>query len=100
VAEPYLRVMTTYYITRSHWGLPDLEVDYEGNPPCLWCGEPVPPPGSMDGPLVCGACDSGVTQDADGSYRKWTDAEYRERWQHRKRALEEIIKANEAREQS
>jgi len=44
--------MTVYYIKRTHVGLPDLEVEYEGDPPCLWCGEPVPSPGSMDGPLV------------------------------------------------
>lgn len=88
--------MTTYYI-KTRGGLPDLTVDYEGDPPCLWCGQPVLPPGSMDGPLVCGACDSGVVVDEDGTVRKWTDAEYRERRAHRYRVLEKIIRDNEAR---
>lgn len=75
-----------YYIRRS--GKPPLEVSYEGTPPCLYCGRPVDDP-SMDGPLVCGACDSGYTH-VDGVVRKWTASEYAERKKHRIRVLGEI----------
>lgn len=47
----------TYWISRDILGQPPLRVEHEGPPPCLWCGEPVTNP-SMDGPLVCGPCDS------------------------------------------
>ena len=82
--------MTTYYISR--FGAPDLAVTYDGIPPCLWCGCGVTHP-SMDGPLVCGLCDSGCIVDSDGSVRKWTDDEYAERKAHRKRVLDEIVAA-------
>lgn len=56
-----------------------LEVEIDGVPPCLFCGEPVTSP-SMDGPLVCGACDCG--RNRGGS--KWTEAQAEERYAHRR----------------
>jgi hypothetical protein len=61
-----------------------LEVEIEGVPPCLFCGEPVTSP-SMDGPLVCGACDCG--RNRGGS--KWTEAEAEERYAHRRSKVAE-----------
>ena len=58
---------------------PLLEVEIDGVPPCLFCGEPVER-ASMDGPLVCGACDCGNNR--DGS--RWTDEQARERYAHRR----------------
>jgi len=49
----------------------------------------------MDGPLVCGFCDSGTIQDEDGHVRKWTESEYRGRSAHRFARLEEILKLND-----
>lgn len=86
--------MKTYFIPRK--GKPDLKVSYAGTPPCLWCDAPVAEP-SMDGPLVCGLCDSGLIRDADGTVRKWTDAEYRSRSRRRRVKLEAIIKTNDER---
>jgi hypothetical protein len=63
--------MATYRIGRT------LEVEIEGVPPCLYCGEPVVEPG-MDGPLVCSWCDTGHNR--DGS--RWTDRQRRERFRH------------------
>jgi len=70
--------MKTYYISQ---GLlkPPLEVEIEGIPPCLFCGTPVTRP-SMDGPLVCGACDCG--RNHDGS--KWTDEQREHAWNQRR----------------
>ena len=79
------RVMKTYYI--SQFPRPSIEIEIEGVPPCLFCGEPVSRP-SMDGPLVCGACDCGSNR--DGS--KWTSAQSDARWQHR---LEQVAKYRE-----
>jgi uncharacterized Zn finger protein (UPF0148 family) len=79
--------MAWYTIPRR--GLPDLEVEYEGAPPCLWCGTPVTEP-SMDGPLVCGWCDMGVTRCEDGSVRKWDQREHAERREHFQHAIERI----------
>ena len=70
--------MTTYYINQFPVGQ-SIQVEIEGPPPCLFCGEPVTRP-SMDGPLVCGSCDCG--RDRDGS--KWSEAQSEERWAQRR----------------
>ena len=54
-----------------------IEVEIDGVPPCLFCGEPVARP-STDGPLVCGACDCG--RNRDGS--KWTEEQAEARYAH------------------
>jgi len=61
-----------------------LEVEIDGVPPCLFCGEPVTSP-SMDGPLVCGACDCG--RNRGGS--KWTEEQAEERYAHRRSKVAE-----------
>ncbi len=61
-----------------------LEVEIDGVPPCLFCGDPVTRP-SMDGPLVCGTCDCGNNR--DGS--KWTKAQAEERYAHRRSKVAE-----------
>jgi hypothetical protein len=65
-----------YFISR---GLlqPPLEVEIEGAPPCLFCGESVYHP-STAGPLVCSSCDCG--RNRDGS--SWTAAQSRARHAH------------------
>lgn len=81
--------MTTYYI--SQFPKAPIEVEVEGPPPCLFCGEAVTQP-SMDGPLVCGSCDCG--RNRDGS--KWTNAQADERWKHRRAQVAKYREAWEA----
>jgi len=69
------------------------ELEYDGVPPCLYCGEPVESP-SMDGPLVCGPCDCGNNRDGTD----WTFRENQERHKHFKHVLEthgKLIKLGE-----
>jgi hypothetical protein len=80
----------TYYISR--FPNSPIAVEIEGTPPCLFCGEPVTSP-SMDGPLVCGACDCG--RNHDGS--KWTEEQGAERWRHRREQVAKYREAAEAR---
>ena len=75
--------MTTYWIGMGLFG-DQVTVEYEGIPPCLWCGEPVKSP-SMDGPLVCPLCDMG--RNKDGS--KWTQGQYDEKRAHFVKVVEE-----------
>jgi hypothetical protein len=63
---------------------PALEVEIDGVPPCLFCGESVTSP-SMDGPLVCGSCDRG--RNRDGS--KWTEEQAEARYAHRRAKVAE-----------
>jgi len=52
-----------------------------GKIPCMWCGKMVTE-ASMDGPGVCGLCDTGYkTDETTKEFRKWqgSDPEYR-RW--------------------
>lgn len=70
--------MTIYYISQFPLG-PPIEIEIEAPPPCLFCGDPVMHP-SMDGPLVCAACDCGCNR--DGS--KWTKDQADDRWAHRR----------------
>ena len=63
---------------------PALEVEIEGVPPCLFCGDPVGSP-SMDGPLVCGSCDCG--RNRDGSC--WTEEQAEARYAHRRSKVAE-----------
>lgn len=56
---------------------PALEVEIDGVPPCLLCGEPVARP-SMGGPLICGPCDCGNNR--EGS--RWTPEQAKERYAH------------------
>lgn len=53
--------MQTYYIGGGLLG-EAIEVQLEGPPPCLWCGDPVLSP-SCDGPMVCAPCDMGRNKD-------------------------------------
>jgi hypothetical protein len=72
--------MSQYII--SHWPGPDLVVEIEDPPPCLFCGEPVDSP-SSDGPLVCAWCDLGMRRDG----AKWTQEEAEQAWEHRRHAI-------------
>ncbi len=63
---------------------PPLEIEIDGVPPCLFCGDPVTRP-SMDGPLVCARCDCGNNR--DGS--KWTEEQANERYAHRRAKVAE-----------
>lgn len=67
--------------------LGSIQVKIKGVPPCLWCGEPVLHE-SMDGPLVCPACDCGNNK--DGS--KWSTEEYQK---HRAHLLASVAKYRE-----
>ncbi len=67
---------------------PALEVEIEGVPPCLFCGDPVTSP-SMDGPLVCGRCDCG--RNPDGS--RWTEEQAEVRYAHRRSKVAEYRSA-------
>ncbi len=57
---------------------------WEGQPECLFCGEPVTEP-SADGPGVCGWCDCGCHRNGT----KWTYQEYRKFQQTANAKLEE-----------
>lgn len=82
--------MATYFISRGLFR-PALQVELDGTPPCLWCGDLVTSP-SMDGPLICGACDCG--RNKDGS--KWTAEQYAERCRHRAAMMAKYAAAAEA----
>jgi hypothetical protein len=84
----------TYTISR---GLlrPPLSVTYPWPPPCLSCGCDVTSP-SMGGPLVCAPCDMGMIRAEDGSLRRLTDDEQRERVAHFNRVVREIEAKMEA----
>lgn len=86
--------MTTYYISQSPFG-PPLQVEIEGTPPCLFCGEHIllPSMDGPDGPLVCGSCDAG--RNRDGS--KWTQRQSKERWEQRSSQVEKYHEAWTAR---
>jgi len=60
-------------------------VDYDGDPPCLFCNEPVTSP-STDGPLICGWCDCGGNRDGTN----WTSEQREERWANRIKRTDEI----------
>lgn len=66
-------------------GKPDLIVEYDGDPPCLYCNEPVTSP-SMDGPLVCPWCDMGKNKDGT----KWTWQENKARHDNFAKRIQEI----------
>lgn len=66
------------------------KVSYVGIPPCLWCDEPVDSP-SMDGPLVCSACDMGNNR--DGS--KWSASDHHRLSEALKTKVLAIVLANE-----
>ena len=68
-----------YFIAPQGTMQTPIEVDVDGVPPCLFCGEPVTSP-SMGGPLVCGACDG--ERNHDGT--RWTGAQALERYSHRR----------------
>lgn len=68
--------MTRYRIGDGMFTKP-IYVDIDGDPPCLYCGELVSSP-SMDGPLVCGACDCGRNRDGT----RWSEDRARERHAH------------------
>lgn len=70
-----------------------IEVQLEGIPPCLWCGDPVTSP-SMDGPLVCGNCDCGVNKE---THQKWTATEYDARRKHFSDSIEKYLKLHNER---
>jgi hypothetical protein len=72
--------VTTYYI--NQFPQPPLEIEIEGAPPCLFCGETVDRP-STDGPLVCAWCDCG--RNRDGS--KWSLDQATERYDHRRERI-------------
>ena len=76
-----------YYINRGE--RKPLEVEYDGDPPCLFCNEPVTSP-STDGPLICGACDCGMNKDGT----TWTNEQSSERWANRESKIKEIINAS------
>lgn len=75
--------MSRYFISQGI-AYPPIEVEIDGVPPCLFCGDPVTRP-SMDGPLVCGSCDCG--RNRDGS--QWTEAQAEERYAHRRAKVAE-----------
>lgn len=64
-----------------------IKITVKGIPPCLWCGEPVMHI-SMDGPLVCPACDCGNHKDGT----KWTDADYKRFAENFRKSIEKYIK--------
>ena len=68
-------------------GRKPLKVEYDGDPPCLFCNQPVTSP-STDGPLVCGTCDCGCNNDG----RPWTREENKAAHENFNRRIEEIIK--------
>jgi hypothetical protein len=70
------RPKRSYRIVDGIWG-DAIYFELEGDPPCLYCGEPVTSP-SMDGPLVCGPCDIGRNRDGT----RWTEAQAKERHAH------------------
>lgn len=80
--------MKTYYISQGLLN-PPLEVEIEEPPPCLFCGIPVMHP-SMDGPLVCGACDCG--HNSDGS--RWTDEDQARAWNRRRMQIAKYREAS------
>jgi hypothetical protein len=65
-----------YFISQGPL-LPPITVEFDGPPPCLFCGTPVVEP-SMNGPLVCAPCDCGTNP--DGS--KWTPDQAKEFHEH------------------
>ena len=81
--------MSIYRISqnKAFTGKPDLIVEYEGDPPCLYCNRPVPyDQRGTDGPLVCGHCDMG--HNPDGT--KWTWEQNKERHANFARRIQEI----------
>jgi hypothetical protein len=66
-------------------GRPDLIVEYEGDPPCLFCNRPVKSP-SSDGPLICPMCDMGCNEDGTA----WTREENETHHANFSRRIQEI----------
>lgn len=85
-------VVNEFFIVRTVSGKSPLRVVVDGAPPCLWCGKPVLEP-SMDGPLVCCACDCGYNEDGT----KWTAQDYQERRTHFAREIERYVAEAHAR---
>lgn len=77
-------------------GLKPFVVEYEGVPPCLWCGRPVERP-SMDGPLVCACCDMGVDWKTK---ERWTSEVWKERHDHRAAEIDRIAALPENNEET
>lgn len=81
--------MTIYHISQNQafTGRPDLIVEYEGDPPCLFCNQPVPyEDRGADGPLVCGWCDCGCNRNG----KEWTPEENNARHANFARRIKEI----------
>lgn len=80
-----------YHLSRAAIGQPPIVLKIEEQPPpCMRCGEPVIA-SSMDGPLICAACDCGVKPNG----QKWTFEDYREAMEHQSQYIEKYRVENE-----